>query len=324
VASGAPDWRLRCALSVALVALFVTGLSVTFSHSPANVLTAVVPPVGHPPITPVTRPAPATTVVTETPAGTTARKQPNGGCGFSLSGQASATPTTVVQTSQAPVGHCTVLEIGDSLGNDIGWGLARHLAPATGVNLIQLDKSATGLANSSSYDWPAQLAADLHQYRPQLVVVCLGGNDEQGMEINGSAVHFPTPAWKSAYLARVRQLVSQATTSGAYVLWIGDPIMQQPSYSEGMQILNALYQQGVASESNATFLPTWSLFSNPQGAFQSSVMVDGTRTTLRQADGIHYSFAGEDVIATYVIREMALIYHVRLVPTNPEVITSWS
>ena len=26
------------------------------------------------------------------------------------------------------VGHCTVLEIGDSLGNDLGWGISRHLS----------------------------------------------------------------------------------------------------------------------------------------------------------------------------------------------------
>jgi uncharacterized protein len=217
-----------------------------------------------------------------------------------------------------------VLEIGDSLGNDLGWGLARQVAPTSGLNLIQLDNSATGLANSSFYDWPAQLAVDLRQYHPQLVLVCIGGDDEQGMSVDGSAVQFPTPSWKTAYLARVRQVVSEATGSGAFVLWIGMPIMQQPSYSQGMQILNTLYLAGVTSEAKATFVPTWSLFSNTQGAFQSSAVVNGAWTALRQADGIHFSLAGEDVISTYVLRKMASIYHVQLVPTEPSVINSWS
>jgi hypothetical protein len=91
-----------------------------------------------------------------------------------------------------------------------------------------------------------------------------------------------------------------------------------------METLNSLYQQGVAAEPNATFVSTWSLFSNPQGEFQSSATVNGTKTTLRNSDGIHYSYAGEDLIATYVIRQLATIYHVQLVPTNPSTVTSWS
>jgi hypothetical protein len=246
-----------------------------------------------------------------------------GNCGLSLQALASG-PRGPRTTVPAPIGQCTVLEVGDSLGNDLGWGLSRHVAPTAGLKLVQLDKSDTGLTNSTYYDWPTQLAADLSQYHPQLVIICLGGNDEQGMEVNGSAVKFPSADWKAAYVGRVRQMVSEATASGAYVLWVGMPIMQQQSYSQGMQTLNALYQQGVASEPNATFVSTWSLFSNLQGEYQSSATVNGTKTTLRDSDGIHLSYAGEDIVATYVIRQMATIYHVQLEPTNPSTVTSWS
>ena len=118
-------------------------------------------------------------------------------------------------------------------------------------------------------------------------------------------------------------MVRQAAASGAYVLWIGLPIMQDPSYNQGTRMLDGIYQKVVTSEPDATFVSTWSLFANPQGAFQSNAEVNGTATTLRESDGVHYSFAGEDVIATYVLREMALIYHVRLAPTSPAVITGW-
>jgi hypothetical protein len=255
--------------------------------------------------------------------GAVTRPDAGGNCGLSLQGQLSD-PRGPRTTVPAPVGQCTVLEIGDSLGNDLGFGLSRHIAPTAGLKLIQLDKADTGLSKTSYYDWPTELASDLNQYHPQLVIVCLGGNDEQGMDVNGSAVKFQTPQWKSLYVGRVKQLASEATARGAYVLWVGLPIMQQPSYNQGVLSLNSLYQEGVAAEPNATFVSTWSLFTNLQGQYQSSATVNGSKTALRDLDGIHLSYAGEDVIATYVIRQMATIYHVQLVPTDPSVVTSWS
>lgn len=318
-----PDWRLRTALLLALGVLLVMAVAVTPKRSSAKALTAGSPGNTHAPGTATGQSGLAATNPPVTVKGAVTRPQAGGGCGLSLTGQASDPrgPRTLLS---APVGQCTVLEIGDSLGNDLGWGLGRHVAPTGGLSLVQLDRSDTGLSNSSFFDWRAQLSADVNQYHPQLVIISLGGNDEQGMEVNGSAVKFSTPDWQAAYLARVRQLVSEATASGAYVLWVGMPIMQQPSYSQGMQTLNTLYQQGVSAEANATFVSTWSLFSDPQGQFQSGATVNGTKTTLRNADGIHYSYAGEDVLATFVIRQIATIYHVQLAPTDPAVITGWS
>jgi hypothetical protein len=105
-------------------------------------------------------------------------------------------------------------------------------------------------------------------------------------------------------------------------MWIGMPVMEDPDYSRGMEILNSLYQEGVRADPKAAFVSTRQLFSE-QGAYQAVADVNGIPENLREPDGIHYSFTGEDVIATYVIDEIASIFHVQLAPTNPAVITDW-
>ena len=300
-----PDWPLRLGLFGVLALMLVlltlapwnpTRKTVTVGAGPASrdnegsAPTTTSPPAG--------RPQP--------------RVQVSPGCGLSF------TPGAAVE----PVGHCTVVEIGDSLGNDLGWALARHLTPASGLHLIQLDRSATGLANTRYYDWSSNLTSDVATYHPQLVLISLGGNDQQGIEVGGSAVQFPSPAWQAAYLTRVTALIRQATAGGAYVVWVGLPIMQQPSYSQGVAVLDHLYQEAATADPHAAYISTWTLFAGPQGGFATSALVDGRPASLRQPDGIHYSFAGEDVLATFVISELGRIGHVALAPVNPAIVTS--
>jgi lysophospholipase L1-like esterase len=312
-----PRWPLRVFLLVLVLAL-IAASAMLVTMRPVQLAT---PTPSSIPAT--TEPAPSTTVATPTIttisgafSGSTRVTPVGRGCDLALG-------STTMTVSSRAVGRCTVLEIGDSLGEDLSLGLKAVLAPSSGLNLVMLDKVSTGLANSWYYDWPVHLAADLTKYHPQLVVVMLGGNDEQGMVVNGCAVACGSSAWKEAYLADVREIVTEATAAGAYVLWIGLPIMQPVTYNQGAALLNSLYKLGVTTEADATFVPTWSLFSNPQGQFESAAAVNGVETTLRASDGIHFSPAGWDVLATYVIREMALVYHVKLVPTVPAVITHW-
>ncbi len=317
--AGSPArWPLRIGLLVAFLALIVsTSVVATMRPTPpAKSTSSSSTPATTAPATSTTVATPTTTTIPAAFSGPTRVTPVGHGCNFALG-------STTVTVRSRVVGRCTVLEIGDSLGEDLGFGLEQVLVPSSGLNLVMLDKVSTGLANPWYYNWPVHLAADLTQYRPQLVVVMLGGNDQQGMMVNGCAVACGTAAWEKAYLSYIREIITETTSVGAYVLWIGLPIMQPVAYSQGAALLDSLYKVGVTTEADATFVPTWSLFSNPEGLFESAAAVNGVETTLRASDGIHFSPAGWDVLATYLSREMALIYHVKLVPTAPAVITHW-
>ena len=220
------------------------------------------------------------------------------------------------------VGHCKVLEIGDSLGNDLGWGLARELASTHALKLMQKDKSASGLVTSWYYNWHQHLKTLLKQYRPDLVIVCIGGDDEQAMKVRGNVYGFNSPPWRARYSSLIRQIDTMITRSGSYVLWVGLPVMAPNVYSEGVVTLNSLYRSVATTVPGVTYLPSWALFANPRGQFERIAPVNKVRTVLRASDGIHLSYVGEDVFATFVTNEIATIYHVALRPSQPDTITN--
>ena len=101
------------------------------------------------------------------------------------------------------LGHCRLLEIGDSLGDDLEYGLRHELQYTPGLKLIQRNKSSTGLSAAWYYNWPAHLKSFLHDYHPDLVVVMFGANDEQALAVNGVSQPFgSTEMAKRVHLAR--------------------------------------------------------------------------------------------------------------------------
>ena len=94
-------------------------------------------------------------------------------------------------------GRITVLDVGDSIGKDLGMGLADELSGVPGVHLLQNSVGDTGLANLGYYNWLTQLPIEVAKYHPQVVIIMLGGNDAQPFQNGNAVVHLGTPAWRS-------------------------------------------------------------------------------------------------------------------------------
>jgi hypothetical protein len=257
-----------------------------------------------------------------TPSTSTTTTTTLGSTSSSTSSTTSTTTTTIAQTLTLPKNkHLTILEIGDSLGTDLGGGLGLQLEKSRNVTLIQKSKSETGLANGWFYSWPLHLRQFIAQYHPQLLVVFLGGNDEQGMVVNGHAAAFNTPPWRVQYQKNIAQVMNEAAMKHCSVLWVGLPIMNPNGYRQGIQVINSLFQKVALTKANVTFLPTWNFMANAKGQFQFSARVNGVAQVLRQPDGIHPTSIGQNVIATYVIQQIRAIYHFPVLPAYPDVFT---
>jgi hypothetical protein len=307
-------WPLRVALGLALSVLIVVGdRALPRNHSSALVTTTLFGSTTTAPDSPPTTAATHALAPDHPIVNPGSLDQRARGCGFHVTPSSTTTNSTITTAKRVVgLGHCTILEIGDSLGNDLGWGLARELDPTSGLRLVQLDKSSSGLAAGWFYNWHHHLAADLGRYHPNLVIICLGANDEQAIAVKGVSQAFGSASWAAAYQPRVRELVTLAVKSGSYVLWVGLPIVQPPHYRSGVNFLNLQYREVVTKIPGATFQPTWRLLADAQGRFRAGARVNGVEAAIRASDGIHFTVYGEDVFSTFVAHQITSIYHVPL------------
>jgi hypothetical protein len=230
-----------------------------------------------------------------------------------------STTTTTTTSRHAPfaLGHCRLLEIGDSLGDDLEYGIRHELQFTPGLKLIQRNKQSTGLSASWFYNWPAHLKTDLHDYHPNLVVVMFGANDEQALSVNGASQPFGSPTWRSAYVGRVRRIDRMVTKAGAYVFWVGLPITAPKIYNQGLRTLNSIYSQVATSTPGVTFQPMWQLLATQGGNYRGGAVVNNVQSALRKSDGIHFTSTGELVIGTFVAQQLSAVYNVSLRPEEP-------
>jgi len=219
-----------------------------------------------------------------------------------------------------------VLEIGDSLGIDLGDQL-RVLLDAHGMaRTVVASVGDSGLSNISYYDWPAHLATLLATVRPQLVVVFIGANDDQGLSLDGAASVPGTPAWVAGYAGRVDEVVSEATNAGAGVVWVGMPPMASPDLDTAMQLEDAIYQRETAAAPGALYVPSTPVLGNPSGLFEiTGVDAAGQAVTFRTPDGVHLTPAGAGLLAHSVVDAVDEHWHLALgPPPSPQPTTAGS
>jgi hypothetical protein len=198
-----------------------------------------------------------------------------------------------------------VLEVGDSLGIDLGWGLQNELA-RTGPGFVGEAVGDTGLAETWYYNWQFHLASEVRQYHPAVVVVFLGANDVENLYVAGRLDEFGSRAWALAYGQRVAGLIDVATGAGARVLWVGMPPMADPNFSADMTALNAVYAK-VAGEHapGAAYFPAAAALGGPGGAYEQTAPAGGGQgSEVRDPDGVHITWAGAQVLAKAVVTDL--------------------
>lgn len=228
-----------------------------------------------------------------------------GGAARPTSTRPAKSPPVSVPSAQHPL---TVLVIGDSLGEDLGFGLRDLLGRQSGIRLHLKAVGSMGLVNVAYYNWRAALGRELATYHPQLVVALFGGNDALSFDQSGRYVAFGSALWRQDYGGRVAAIMQESLQAGARVVWVGLPVMAPSSVlsNTSMQDLNSIYEAEVKSHPGVLYVSTWSLFTNSAGQYVSRLKDSaGVLETVRDPDGVHIApSAGTDMIASLVVAKI--------------------
>jgi hypothetical protein len=210
----------------------------------------------------------------------------------------------------------TILSVGDSIGEDLGIGLANEIGNSPAVHVLQQAVGDTGLANLGYFNWIAQLPVEIAKYHPQVVVMMLGGNDAQPFQYGNTIVHPGTALWRQIYSSRVAAVITDATRAHVHVVWVGLPIMGPTSGlpNSDMQAENAAFSSQAATHAGATYLSTWKLFENAAGQYSTYLNVaGGGLVQVRDPDEVHIDPpGGTNLLGSYVVSQLEALWHVRL------------
>jgi hypothetical protein len=216
-----------------------------------------------------------------------------------------------------------VLEIGDSLGIDLGDQLKSQLDATGMARTTVASVGDSGLSNTTYFDWQGHLAGLLNTDRPQIVVVFMGANDDQGLYVNGMASAPGTLTWVEGYAQRVDELVREARSSGARVVWVGMPLMANPNLDAAMQRENTIYERETETFSATLYVSSISAL-DASGVYETNGEdTSGRHVALRTPDGVHLTPAGAGVLARAVINAVDQQWDLTLgIPTVPEPTTN--
>ncbi|MBD1937122.1 DUF459 domain-containing protein [Microcoleus sp. FACHB-68] len=214
-------------------------------------------------------------------------------------------PTTSKSKAEKP--YSRFLVVGDSIVLDIGVQLQSTLQKSYKITQIKIDyKISTGLNRIDYYDWYARTTQLIKAYKPDVLVVMFGGNDDQDItDFQGKYRRILTTEWKQAYRERVEKyakLVSSPPVRKVY--WIGQPISSKPRYSKFFLIFNEIYRDVSKNYPKIEYISSWEKFS--VGGKFAPILADkaGKRGYVKANDGVHLTPHGAKILSNLVIEKM--------------------
>jgi len=179
-------------------------------------------------------------------------------------------------------------------------GLAGIMTEEKGFQVQRMSRTNSGIVRKDYYDWAAETAKAIEGQRIDVAIWMIGINDRQSIRLDGQSYEPKTPRWTEIYQSRVDELIKILQKQGAAVYWTGLPIMRANRYSQDIAFLNNTVRER-AGLTGAPFIDVWDAFATAEGEYsKDGPDLSGQRRTMRAADGIHMTNAGNAKLGHFV------------------------
>lgn len=216
-----------------------------------------------------------------------------------------APPEPEIAAIRTPSEHnkLRIAIVGDSLSQGLGPQVAEWFDPEV-TRVLSLGRQSTGLARPDYFNWHSAMRRIVAEFRPDLVFVLLGSNDDQPLITpDGDAVLMGSTDWVQGYRERAATFLREATSSGTRVVWVGIPVVSERQRWDFYRRLNEIYSDTAAADPLATFVDAWDLFESRDGGYTAYLRNErGILQEMRAGDGYHFTPNGYGYLARVAIR----------------------
>jgi hypothetical protein len=197
-----------------------------------------------------------------------------------------------------------VIAAGDSMVQVLDHILADRLRGAA----VRSDAHvSTGITKPWMLNWPAHARRIARSRRPDATVVFLGANDGFALPRPGASDDVPccSQPWIDAYAARAGAMMRALARRGAgRVYWLTLPTPRSRAFAAVFRAVNAALRDAARSYPHEVRLIDTGRVFTPGGRFRQTIRRGGKTVSVRQADGVHLSPAGDAIAASLVVAAM--------------------
>jgi hypothetical protein len=201
----------------------------------------------------------------------------------------------------------TILVVGDFMASGLADGLETVFAENPAVKVVDRSKGSSGFVRDDFYNWPAEIGGLLEAEKPAAVIVMLGSNDRQQMQVADVRELPRSDVWTKEYEKRTVAFGKQISNAKVPFLWVGMPSFRSSKMMSDMLAFNEIYRAS-AEQSGGEFVDIWDGFVDESGAFITrGPDINGQPVSLRADDGINLTRAGKRKVAFYTEKPLLKI-----------------
>ncbi|TFG63077.1 MAG: DUF459 domain-containing protein [Spirochaetales bacterium] len=197
-----------------------------------------------------------------------------------------------------------ILVAGDSLAwLHIPAMLIKEFKDNPAVRITSVSKISSNFSDPSYFDWHPGITNLYNEKiekdgkRYDCLIMIIGANDAQAIYMDGAGYPFDSPAWHKEFENRVRRYVDIITPKFRKIYWVAIPPMRKEGYKDRMVTVNGLYERICADYPSITYVQVKDLLGNENGLYVDAKIIDGRQQVIRSVDGIHYDYAGGQLVA---------------------------